>query len=418
MQEKGGNVFWGEVNLIQATLGKRKCVFGVVRDVTERKRMEEELLRTQKLESLNLLAGGVAHDFNNILTTILSNLSMARVYGDLQEDMSRMLADAERASLRARNLTQQLLSFTKGGMPVRKTTALPRLLKETAEFTLSGSNVRCEFSIDEDLWLVEADEGQIAQVVQNLVINADQAMAEGGIIILSAGNVKVDGQSHPGLEPGRYVRISVKDQGIGIPDEYREKIFDPFFTTKQKGSGLGLTSCLSIVKNHDGCLQVDMGTGAETVFSVYLPASGKTAAEEAVAEGGPVKGEGRILLVDDDDMIRRSVGHLLNRLGYEVEFARDGREGIRCYKDASKQGCAFDLVIMDLTIPGGMGGKEAIQELRAFHPDAKVIASSGYASEAILANYQAYGFRGYLRKPYKIKEFSEVIHRIISGGDE
>jgi CheY-like chemotaxis protein len=387
---------------------------GSTRDISKEKRITEELLKAQKLESLGVLAGGIAHDFNNILTAILTNISMARMYGDLHEEVSKMLADAEVASLRARDLTQQLLTFAKGGTPIKKPTSISGSLKGTTEFALSGSNLRCEYSIPEDLWLVDIDKGQISQVIQNLVTNAKQAMPEGGVIKVCAENVALSKKDAIPLKRGKYVKVSLTDQGTGIPEKHLQKIFDPFFTTKQEGRGLGLAISFSIMKNHGGWIQVDSQMGVGTTFSVYLPTSGKTTKPKEREKGESLRGEGRILLIDDEELVRRSAGNVLRHLGYDVEVARDGKEGITLYDKAMKIGKSFDVVIMDLTIPGGMGGKRAIQELMRIDPKAKVIVSSGYSNDPVMSSFREYGYRGVVSKPYRIEELAEVIRTVMT----
>ena len=393
----------------------RQGIIGTLLDVTRRKRMEEELLKTQKLESLGVLAGGIAHDFNNILTAISTNVSMAKVYGNLEEDISEMLEDAEKASVRAKNLTQQLLSFSRGGAPVRRTVSVAKILQEHTEFALSGSNLKCEYSIPTDLRQVEADEGQIGQVIHNLVINAEQAMPEGGVISVGAENVSPGELEMLPLKPGGYVKILVTDQGVGIPTRHLDKIFDPFFTTKQKGSGLGLTSAFNIVRNHEGYLHVDSEVGVGTTVRVYLPASSERTSSREEARGKPLHGQGRVLLVDDEEIIRAAAGEALTRLGYDVKLAADGAEGARMYEQAMKEGHVFDVVLLDLTIPGGMGGKDAVRELLHIDPNAKVIASSGYSNDPVMADYRAYGFREVIVKPYRIDDLAEVLHRVINS---
>jgi signal transduction histidine kinase/ActR/RegA family two-component response regulator len=394
--------------------GERQAVIGTLLDVTRRKRMEEELLKTQKLESLGVLAGGIAHDFNNILTAISTNISMAKVYGDLEEDISDMLGDAEKASVRATNLTQQLLAFSRGGAPVRRLVSIAKILQEHTEFALSGSNVKCEYSIPKDLWQVEMDEGQIGQVIHNLVINAKQAMPEGGVIRVGAENVPPDELETLPLKPGRHVRILVTDQGVGIPARHLDKVFDPFFTTKQKGSGLGLTSAFTIVRNHEGHLQVDSEVGVGTTVRVYLPASERRTSSGEETRGRPLQGQGRVLLVDDEEIIRASASEALTRLGYDVRLAAEGAEGARLYEQAMKGGQAFDVVLLDLTIPGGMGGKDAVRELLRIDPKAKVIASSGYSNDPVMAEYRLHGFREVIVKPYRIDDLSKVLHKVIN----
>ena len=401
-KDRHGRLFWVEVNLKRASIGGVERLLTVVRDITQRKRMEEELTRLQALESLGVLAGGIAHDFNNILTAVLSNISLARMYGDLKEDISDMLSDAEMATLRAQSLTRQLLTFARGGAPVKKVFGVARLLRETTQFALSGSNVRSEISTPDDLWPVEADEGQISQVIQNIVINAEQAMPEGGTIRISAENVIFGDREHLQLKSGKYVKISVQDQGCGIAEEQLLKIFDPFFTTKEKGRGLGLATAYSIVNRHEGYIQVASKPGAGTTFHVYLPASSEAVETGGSGEDRPIPGKGRILLIDDEEAVRKSGGEVLKRLGFEVEFAADGEQGIALYKKAMSQERAFDAVIMDLTIPGAMGGKEAVVKLREIDPHARVIVSSGYSDHPVMSDFREYGFDGALPKPYAI----------------
>ena len=386
-----------------------------IMDITERKQMEQELQKIQKLESLGILAGGIAHDFNNILTAISTNLSMARVYGDLREDVSEMLTDAEQASVRAKNLTQQLLAFAKGGTPIKKQVSISRLITTTAAFSLSGSKVRCEFSLPDDLWLAEVDEGQIGQVIQNLIINADQAMPRGGTIRIAAENIVVGEKDSLPLKNGLYLRISVNDQGIGVSRKDMPSIFDPFFTTKQKGSGLGLATSFSVVNSHAGHIEVESVIEEGTTFSVYLPALGRTSEEKGRERKRLIKGEGRILLVDDEEIIWRAAGEALTRMGYEVQFAEDGAEGIELYREAMHAARPFHAVIMDLTIPGGMGGKEAVGEILRIDPDARIIASSGYSNDPVMSDFRQHGFCGIITKPYRIEELGELMSRITQG---
>lgn len=387
----------------------------IARDITSRKRMENELLKVEKLESLGILAGGIAHDFNNILSAILGNISLAKLLVQPEEKQYKYINSAEIACARARDLTQQLLTFSKGGAPVKKTSSIAQLLNETAGFALRGSNVRCEFQIAEDLWTAEVDEGQISQVVHNLVINADQAMPQGGVIVVWADNIFVNGQNGIPLPEGKYIAVEVRDQGIGIPHDYISKIFDPFFTTKQKGSGLGLASCYSILVNHGGYITVASEPGAGSTFTFYLPASAEKFENRGTKEEVHSDGKGKILVMDDEDIIREMAQELLNGLGYEVELAGDGAEALTRYQEARASGVPVDAVIMDLTIPGGMGGEEAIQKLLAVDPEARAIVSSGYSNNPIMADYKKYGFSGVLAKPYKIAELSAVLQSVMNG---
>ena len=389
--------------------GKIIGVVLVFRDVSEKRRIEQELMKADKLNSLGILAGGIAHDFNNILTAILGNIILAKEFTRPGEKIYERLIEAEKASLRAKGLAQQLLTFSSGGAPIKKTMFISELLKESALFALSGSNVQCEFSISNNLWAVEIDEGQINQAINNLIINAIQSMPEGGRIKLTAENVTVS----EGEKKGRYVKISIVDQGIGIPKEHLPKIFEPYFTTKQKGSGLGLAIVYSIIKKHDGYIEVETELGVGTTFKVYLPASLKNVFVRKGLKEKIQTGKGKILVMDDEELVRKVIGEMLVFLGYEVEFAKEGIEAIELYKKAKAQGQPFDAIIMDLTIPKGMGGKETINKLLEIDPTVKAIVSSGYSTDPVMTEFTKYGFKGFIIKPFKIKELGEVLYRVI-----
>ena len=387
----------------------------VMRDVTERERIEVELGKAQKLESLATLAGGIAHDFNNLLTAITGGLSLCRHRLKRGQDVRELLEDIEQAASRARALTQQLLTFSRGGAPVRSLTAVGELVQQTALFTLSGSSANCEFRLPHDLWLADVDAGQISQVVQNLVLNAAQAMPQGGTLHITAANVSLDGSGPITLPAGRYVRLSVADQGPGIAAEHRERIFDPFFTTKEQGSGLGLSISYSIVRRHGGLIHVDSTPGAGTTFDVYLPAHPKTFDIPAENQPDLVPGAGRVLVVDDEESVRQVTRKALTTLGYEVALASDGTEAIALYREALCDGHRFDVVVMDLTIPGGMGGKDAIGRLRDLDPDVRAIVASGYSNDPIMADHQRYGFCGKIAKPFTLHDLSTAVRQAAGG---
>jgi len=388
-------------------------VVSVVRDITERKRLEEELLRAQKLESVGLLAGGIAHDFNNILTVIMGNISFAKDQVKSEDDIFELLTEAEAASARAQTLTKQLLTFARGGAPLKETASIKAILKESPSFVLRGSKSSCEFSIIEDLWPSEVDVGQISQVINNIVINANQAMPKGGTIQVAAENLIIDDRQGLSVKPGRYIKISITDQGVGIAEKHLSKVFDPYFTTKHGGSGLGLATTYSIIKKHDGHITVESQLGVGTTFHIYLPASDKAIPEKEKVK--VIKGQGRILVMDDEASLRKVVGKMLAMLGYEAEFAQDGAEAIRMVKEAKESEKPYDAVILDLTVPGGMGGKEAINQLLEIDPELKAIVSSGYSNDPVLANFQEYGFKGMMPKPFESLSLSKVLHEVLKG---
>lgn len=391
-------------------------------DITEKQQREEELQKMSNLESIGLLAGGLAHEFNNILTVLLGNLSLAQMLTDSADERFQLLREAKQASVRAKSLTRQLLTFSKGGAPVKSAVPLAGLLQDTARFALQGSQTGCTFSLPESLWPVEIDEGQMGQAINNIVLNADQAMPDGGTIEVRAQNVTIATEQiihGTFVSAGKYVEIALQDQGIGIPKEHLPRIFDPYFTTKQTGSGLGLTSAYYIVRKHGGYLGVESTPGKSTTFYIYLPASIEKvpapAAGEEKAKGKPQPGRGWILVMDDEEMIRKSLSSMLKRLGYEVELARDGAETLAIYKRAHESGHSFDLVIVDLIIPSGLGGKETMKRLIEIDPEVKAIVSSGYSNDPIMADFRQYGFIGCIAKPYDLETLSRVIYEVTQG---
>ncbi|MBP7460209.1 MAG: response regulator [Candidatus Delongbacteria bacterium] len=396
---------------------KNSDIIGVVlifRDVTDKIKMEHDLINKQKIESIGILAGGIAHDFNNILTIITGNLSlmMYQYSGSHQDQNYSILTNIEKATAQARELTTQLLTFAKGGIPIKKLIPIEELIRNSVGFALRGTNVLCHYYFDPNLKPVEVDPGQIGQVIQNIVINAEQAMPNGGIIRIKASNTGLLHDRHPSLPEGDYIQISISDSGIGIPKEYLKKIFDPYFTTKQKGSGLGLAITFSIIQKHGGLIEVSSESGKGTTFTLYLPASGKSLPAEVKTESVLKTGKARILVLDDEEMIRDLIQTLLHHLGYEVTLSQTGEETVKYYQEAVDNRHPYDLLIMDLTIPGGMGGKETIQHLKQINPRVKAIVSSGYSNDPILSNYRDYGFCGVIVKPYHLKELSDVVSQV------
>jgi len=390
-----------------------QCIF---QDVTEKKKLEEELIKVQKLESLGVLAGGIAHDFNNLLTAILGNISMAKMTANPREIISEYLDKTEKATIRAQKLTKQLLTFSRGGTPIKKFTTLPELIQESTSFVLRGSKSRCSYHFAEDLWAVEADEGQLGQVAQNLIINAHEAMPDGGTITIKAANRIIGPNEIIPLTPGKYVELIVKDQGTGIPSEHLFRIFDPYFSSKSTGSGLGLAISYSIIKNHGGLITVNSKPDHGAVFTILLPATMKTAPKTQHRDTlQKINGKRKlkILLMDDNNIVQDVTTSMLTLLGCDVIQAWHGEEALGLYQEAHRNGDHIDMVIMDLTIPGGMGGKEAISALRSFDPKAKAVVASGYADDPIMANYEEYGFVGVLTKPFKVEDLNNIIAAIL-----
>ncbi|MGO9568167.1 MAG: ATP-binding protein [Desulfomonilaceae bacterium] len=383
------------------------------REIVERQRAEEELLKVAKLESIGVLAGGIAHDFNSILTAIQGNISLAKLASKPRDKVYKWLAEADKASTRAKDLTQQLLTFSRGGEPVKKDCDIAGIVKESCEFALRGSSVRCEFSIPEHVWTVNADEGQISQVVSNLVINAHQAMPQGGIIDVRVGHSEVGPEQGLPIPAGDYVRISIEDHGCGIPEENLLKIFDPYFTTKKKGSGLGLATSYSIIKKHDGLIAVDSAPGLGATFDVYLPRSYDEVAATEALKRKLVTGSAKILLMDDEQTIGELAKEMLSMLGYRVDVANEGSKAVELYWKARKVSDPYDLLILDLTVPGGMGGKEVIEILGKSDPQIRAIVSSGYSNDPIMANHRKHGFTGVVSKPYTVQELSGAVSQAL-----
>lgn len=414
MKRKDGSEIW--VSYSAQLFREEGYLEGVVVDITERRKVQDELLKQKKIESIGILAGGIAHDFNNILSAVVGNITLSRLRlkaGDGEASEER-LQEAEKAIMRAKNLTHQLLTFSQGGTPIRKISSIGDLIRDSVTFVLRGSNVRCVFDLSSELWQAEIDEGQINQVINNLVINAKQAMPAGGELKVRAHNVILGEEKPYGIDEGdgRFIKVSFEDHGAGIPARDLQKIFDPYFTTKEKGSGLGLATSYSIIKGHGGIITVESDAGRGSTFSVFLPAT--NAAEEATVETKkpPTKKALNILLMDDEPAILDALSAMIGELGHSTTLTKDATEAIEQYKDALLRKKRFNLVIMDLTIPGGMGGAEAIKVLKELDPDVCAIASSGYSNSPVMASYADHGFVGVLPKPYNMDALEEVITRV------
>jgi len=393
----------------------------VFRDITQRQRDEAERRKAETLEQLGLLAGGIAHDFNNLLTAIIGNISLASLLLPPDGEMVARLVDAKNASMRARDLAQQLLTFARGGAPIKQTASIGKLIQDTVGFSLRGTHSRSEFQFGADLWPAEIDPGQISQVIGNLVMNADQAMPDGGTLHVSCENFRYTANTTPvipDLLPGDYIRIQIRDEGVGIPEQNLKRIFDPYFTTKAKGNGLGLATTYSVVKNHNGLITVESQLHVGSTFTVFLPAA--LHQEMPLEQPRPmppraITGSGRVLIVDDEESVRTLVHFTLTRLGYDVATAETALKGVDLYREKFQAGERFDAVILDLTLPGGMGGKEALKRLIEIDPTVNAIVSSGYATDATMSRYQDFGFRGVIAKPYEASELGKIVHDVIAN---
>jgi PAS domain S-box-containing protein len=406
-------------------LDKNSEIIGAVmvfQDVTDKRKMEDERQKSQKLESLGLLAGGIAHDFNNLLTAILGNINLAKAYASPRDRIHKTLLLAEKATIQTKQLTQQLLTFAKGGTPIKKIHDIATLIREAVTFSSRGAKVKANFLLSDDLWAVEVDDGQMNQVLNNLIINAVQSMPEGGVVHVTAENIRADEMQNSNLigTYKHYVKITISDNGCGIPEDKLSRIFDPYFTTKLKGSGLGLTSVYSIIKKHEGTIQVTSTVGKGTTFTLFIPGIAQKGSVVALEEKKQemetlLKGSGRILVMDDDKMVGDVVMSQLDLLGFETDIALDGQEAIEMYKKKMAQNKPYDLVIMDLTIPGGLGGADTIEILLEIDPNINAIVSSGYSTDPVMANFCKFGFKGCIVKPYKLQELRKCLMDVMEN---
>ena len=409
-----GEIWDAEVHLMRIQLNNKKILQFSLLDITNRKKTEEELQKMDKLQSVGTLAGGIAHDFNNILTGLYGNISIARMKLTKDHQCIKYLESAEKSMNRATNLTKQLLTFSKGGNPIFEDISIDELIKKVVKFDLSGSNLKAIFTQSDNLWLAEVDKGQMQQVFSNLTINANQATPNGGFLRINLENVNILEKEVIGLRAGKYIKVTVKDEGIGIDSKNLNRIFDPYFTTKHTGHGLGMATVFSIMKKHNGLISVESELGKGTTFTLYLPAS-ELETKLINQTDGEIKihDSARILIMDDEDMVCDICSLLLETLGYTSEKCYDGKEAIEIYTKSLNSPERFNAIIMDLTIPGGMGGKEAVKEILKIDKEAKVIVSSGYSSGTVLSNYAEYGFKGIIGKPYKIEKLQKVLEEVL-----
>jgi PAS domain S-box-containing protein len=414
-RRKDGSLFDIEVCEQYYPNGKNFVIF--MHDITERKKSEAERLIMQKLQSVGTLAGGIAHDFNNILLGLFGNISIAMDDLSKEHPSYAPLEEAEKSMSRAVRLTKQLLTFSKGGDPVKESVSLGDMVTEVARFDLTGSNVSLICQAAEDVWPVDADRGQIQQVVSNLVINARQAMPNGGHLIVTLENADLPAEAVPSLKKGRYVKVSVQDEGEGISPKVIAKIFDPYFTTKQSGNGLGLATVWSIINKHNGHIGVVSELGKGTTFTFFLPVASSPLTDESTPPASECPAPTRtakILVMDDEASVCRLVVRMLASCGYSVATAPNAQEALALYRQARETEAPFDLVIMDLTIPGGPGGKDVIKDLLELDPHVRAIVSSGYAEDPIMSDPAAYGFKGTVAKPYTARSLREVVASVLA----
>lgn len=414
---KDGEVVWGEIaiNLVRDTSGKPLYFLPVIQDIsfrkiaeTERDKLKDQLNQMQKLESLGILAGGIAHDFNNLMGGIFGYVDLAFQCSN-DPLISEYLDKAMSTLGRAKGLTQQLLTFAKGGSPIRKISHLFPFVQESAQFALSGTNVSCVFHVPAELWACKFDKTQIGQVIDNIIINDQQAMPLGGTIELTANNITLSNKQHPSLVAGKYVVIAIMDCGVGIPNELLTRIFDPFFTTKTKGHGLGLATCYSIVTRHDGAIDVKSVQGQGCTFKIYLPAESGSSSFSSSSNKPVRHGSGTIIVMDDEEIMRETIGQMLKILGYTAICKNNGNDTLTLFKSETTAMRNITAMILDLTIPGSLGGKETISEIRKLNADIPVIVASGYADDPVMQHPVYYGFTASISKPFKITDLAEIL---------
>lgn len=425
--EESHRVFESVKSPVRSSDGETVGLLGVMNDVTDSKLMQEELLKAVRLESVGQLAGGIAHDFNNLLTVIIGAASLAAVKAGQGENPSDTLERLQEAAQKAKSLTQRLLTFSTGGAPVKSMVNFRELLEETVELALSGTRIRCVFEFPPELHQVHCDRGQLIQAIHSIVNNAVQAMPAGGTITVTAKNVEVcdsrrmerkDGAESLPLESGSYLRFCIRDHGEGIPKNIQNRIFDPYFTTRDKSTGLGLPTAYSVLRRHRGFLRYEPPPGGGAAFYGYLPSAGTSSPQEEPGQGRERRL--RVLVMDDEPMVLEVVGEMLETLGHTVELAEDGGAALRVFQNALDSGNPFDLLILDLTVPGGMGGEDTLKILLEKHPGVKAFVSSGYSNNPVMANYARHGFAGVMAKPYRLEHLKDKLEEFIAGrfGDQ
>jgi PAS domain S-box-containing protein len=412
-RRKDGTLIDIESEGTRTEVNGKPAVIGTFLDITGRRRMEAEIRKSQKLESLSSFAGGIAHEYNNILTAIIGNLALAKMYAKPGYEVYDVLIEAEKASLRARDLTSQLLSFATGGIQVKKVVLMQELLRDLVRLSVDSINISCELTVPDNLWTVEVDEGQVSQAIHTLVRYAQQATPQSGRIKISAENMFINRSSALPLGEGRYVMIAIENQGNGISERELQTLFDPFGSGDKKGNSLEFASAFTIVQKHNGHITAESHFGMGTTFRLFLPAMQEKPQPTNESFAVHPARKGKVLVMDDEEIVRMVVKRLLLQCGFEAELTKDGAEMLGLYREAKEAGRPFDAVILDLIIENGMGGQEAMKNLIAYDPDVRVIVSSGYSNDSIMANFRDYGFSGFLPKPYRLDELKRAMKEII-----
>jgi PAS domain S-box-containing protein len=402
-----------DIDLSSYINNKKTTILMLIRDTTIRKQMEQEIIRSNKLDSISVLSGGIAHDFNNILTAILGNLTLAKLVVKKEDKIHKKISDAEHATFLAKDLTQQLLTFSKGGNPVKKTTSLVELVQDSIDFVLRGSSIIVKYDIDESIYKVDIDIGQINQVINNLIINAKQAMNEKGTIHIQIKNVLKNSLTPLAIENGKYVSVSFKDEGPGIPPNHIERIFDPFFTTKKNGSGLGLANCYTIIKKHGGVITVDSVIAKGTEFTIFLPSAKDQLTIEEKTENNLIKVEGKVLIIDDNQSIRDILSEILEYIGLKAEITNSFESAIELIFKNRINEIFFDFIIIDLTIPGSQNAIDTSKRIRELSPESKIVISSGYSNDINITNFKQSGFSGALIKPYRFEDVTQLFTSLV-----
>ena len=419
---KNGQHLKVEITAAHCDFQQKPASLLIIRDISNRQTVRESLEKAGKLDAIAALSGGIAHDYNNLLTAIIGNITLAQTHLKPKDKPFRLLGHALVASKTAKNLTQKLITFSKGGSPVKEIAKVDRLVRSATDLTLSGSNIKCHYHFPSDIRLIDVDQSQIGQAIHNVIMNAREAMQEGGTINVSAANTRLTDEVLTLVE-GDYVKLSIADQGDGIPEAEFDRIFEPYYSTKEmgntRGTGLGLSICRSIIRKHGGDVTLESRMGVGTTMHLYLPAANPQALKKIPSQKLPeqsrIFGEGKILVMDDEEMIRELAGEILWHLGYEVEFASNGDEALALYQKSMNSAKPFDAVILDLTVRGGMGGKETIQQLMGIDPDVKGIVSSGYSDDPGMTNYKKFGFSGVVAKPYTLEELGDKLNRVLKS---